>query len=459
MTTKYDAIVIGTGQSGPPLAGRLSQEGLRVAVIERSLIGGTCVNVGCTPTKALVASARAAHMARRGGDFGIVIEGSIRVDIQRVMARMKEISGQSNEAVTRWLDGMRNVTLHRGHAHFEGPRQVRVEDELLEAEKIFLNVGTRAYVPDLPGLGADYLTNSSLLELDSLPERLIVVGGSYVGLEFGQIFRRFGSEVTIVERSGHLISREDEDVSDEVQRILEGEGIEVRVNADCIAVEETTEGIGISVDCEEGSPELQGSHLLLAVGRVPNTDDLGVEEAGLEVNRRGYLQVDDQLRTNVPGIWALGDCNGKGAFTHTAYNDYEIVAANLFDADTRRLSDRILCYGLFVDPPLGRIGMSEREALASGRRVLVGRRSMKRVSRARERSETQGFIKVLVDADSEEILGAAILGINGDEAIHALLDVMYAKAPYTVISRAVHIHPTVAELLPTVLQELEPLTG
>jgi len=397
-------------------------------------------------------------MARRGEDFGVVIEGSIRVDMRRVMARMKAISGHSNEAVTRWLEGMENVTLHRGHARFEGPRQVRVEGELLEAEKIFLNVGTRAFVPDLPGLGTDYLTNSSLLELDSLPEHLIVVGGSYVGLEFGQIFRRFGSEVTIIERSGHLISREDEDVSDEVQRVLEGEGIEVRLKADCIALVETTEGIGISVDCKAGSPEIRGSHLLLAVGRVPNTDDLGVEEAGLEVNGRGYLQVDDQLQTNVPGIWALGDCNGKGAFTHTAYNDYEIVAANLFDGDSRRVSDRILCYGLFVDPPLGRVGMSEREALASGRRVLVGRRSMKRVSRAVERGETHGFIKVLVDADSEEILGAAILGINGDEAIHAVLDVMYAKAPYTVISRAVHIHPTVAELLPTVLQELEPLT-
>jgi len=458
MTTKYDAIVIGTGQSGPPLAGRLSREGLNVAVVERSLIGGTCVNAGCTPTKALVASARAAHMARRASDFGIVVEGPIGIDFPRVKARMREIAGQSNEGVTRWLEGMEKVTLYRGHARFEGPRQVRVGGELLEAEKIFLNVGTRAFRPDLPGLDrVDYLTNSGILDLDSLPEHLIVVGGSYVGVEFAQIFRRFGSEVTIVERGSRLISREDEDVSAEVQRILESEGIELRLEAECIAAQKTEGGIGISVDCEAGSPEIRGSHLLLGVGRVPNTGDLGIEEAGLEVDGRGYLQVDDQLRTNVPGIWALGDCNGRGAFTHTSYNDYEIVAANLFDGDSRRVSDRILCYGLFIDPPLGRVGMTEREARESGRRVLIGRRSMSRVARARERSETAGLIKILVDAESQEVLGAAILGIGGDEVVHLLLDVMYAKAPYTVISRAVHIHPTVAELVPTVLQELEAL--
>jgi pyruvate/2-oxoglutarate dehydrogenase complex dihydrolipoamide dehydrogenase (E3) component len=375
--------------------------------------------------------------------------------MKRVMKRMKEIAGQSHQGVTRWLEGMENVTLLRGHARFEGPQQVRVEGELLEAEKIFLNVGTRAFVPEFPGLkSSSYLTNSNVLDLESLPEHLIVVGGSYVGLEFGQIFRRLGSEVTIVERGARLISREDEDVSVEVQRFLESEGIELRLEADCFEVKETTEGIGISVDCKEGSPHAQGSHLLLGVGRVPNTDNLGVEEAGLEVDTPGYLQVDDQLRTNVPGIWALGDCNRKGAFTHTSYNDYEIVVANLFDDDPRRVTDRILCYGLFTDPPLGRVGMSEREARESGRRVLVGRRPMSRVGRARERSETADFIKVLVDADSQEILGTAILGINGDEAVHVLLDVMYAKAPYTAISRAVHIHPTVTELIPAALQEL-----
>ena len=458
MGTDYDAIIIGTGQSGPSLADRMNREGMRVAVIERKLIGGTCVNAGCIPTKTLVASARAAHIARRAADFGVIVERPVRVDMKRVKARMKEVSGQSNQGVTSWLEGMEHVSLHRGHARLEGPDTVRVNGEPIRADRIFLNVGARALVPEMPGLeGVDYLTNSSMLEMEVLPEHLIVVGGSYIGLEFGQMYRRFGSEVTIVEKGPRLIARDDLDVTETIQQLLESEGIHVRLRAECISVRGRGDRVAVQVSCDKGEPEVVGSHLLIAVGRVPNTDDLGLQEAGVAVDGRGFIVVDDQLRTSVPGVWAIGDCNGRGAFTHTSYNDFEIVAANLFDDDPRSVTDRILCYGLFIDPPLGRIGMTEREARESGRRVLMGKRMMSRVGRARERSETDGFIKILVDADSEEILGAAILGIEGDEAVHTLLAAMYAKAPYTVISRAVHIHPTVAELLPTVLQDLKPL--
>jgi pyruvate/2-oxoglutarate dehydrogenase complex dihydrolipoamide dehydrogenase (E3) component len=458
MNTHYDAIIVGTGQAGPPLASRMNREGLKVAVIERKLIGGTCVNVGCTPTKALVASARVAHMARRGAEFGVITEGPVRVDMRRVKARMKEISGQSNKSVTNWLENMLNVRLYRGHARFDSPNTVKVNEDVLHAEKIFLNVGTRARVPDMPGVGeVDFMTSSGMMELDLLPAHLIIVGGSYVGLEFAQMYRRFGSEVTVVEMAPRLIRREDPEVSDAIRQIVEREGIQVRLAAECVRFEERGDEVAITVSCEDGAPEVIGSHILLAVGRVPNTDDLGLDKAGIGVDQRGFISVDDQLRTEVPGIWALGDCNGRGAFTHTSYNDYEIVAANLFDDDPRRISDRIPTYGLFIDPPLGRIGMTEQEARESGRPILVGKRLMKDVGRARERSETEGIMKVLVDAKTKEILGAAILGINGDEVVHALLAVMYAGAPYTVISRQVPIHPTVAELVPTVLQNMEPL--
>lgn len=455
---RYDAIVIGTGQAGPSLAGRLDRQGMKAAVIERKLVGGTCVNTGCIPTKTLVASARAAHMARRGEHFGVRIEGSVAVDMARVQERMQEVSGQSNRNLTKWLEGMEHVDLLRGHARFTGPRTVRVDDQVLEADRIFLNVGARALVPDIPGISdIDYLTNSTMMEVDFLPPHLVVIGGSYIGLEFGQMYRRFGSEVTLLERGPRLIGRDDPDVSDAVRQILEAEGIQVRLDSDCIRFESRGDQVAVGVSCSEGAPEVLASHVLLAVGRVPNTDDLGLSEAGVDVDARGFIQVDDQLRTSAEGVWAMGDCNGRGAFTHTSYNDYEILAANLFDDDPRRVSDRVPCYGLFIDPPLGRVGMTEEQARAAGRRVLVGKRMMTQVGRARERSETDGFIKVLVDADSEEILGAAILGINGDEVVHVLLTAMYAGLPYTVVSRAVHIHPTVAELLPTTLQDLRPL--
>jgi pyruvate/2-oxoglutarate dehydrogenase complex dihydrolipoamide dehydrogenase (E3) component len=458
MPTDYDAIIIGTGQSGPALAGRMNREGLKTAIIERKLVGGTCVNVGCIPTKTLVGSARVAYLARQAERFGISIESDISVDMRRVKARKDDVSGASNQGVTDWLGGMKHVDLIRGHARFVDAHAVEVNGNILNADKIFINVGARARIPDWEGLDAvPFFTNAGMMDVDFLPEHLIIVGGSYIGLEFAQMYRRFGSKVTVIETHDRVIARDDEDVSETVKEILEDEGVRFRLKADCIEVRATDSGIAVRVTCEDGPEEETGSHLLLAVGRVPNTDDLGLDKAGVGTNQFGFISVDEHLRTNVPGIWATGDVNGHGAFTHTSYNDYEIVVANLFDDDPRKVTDRILCYGLFIDPPLGRIGMTEKEVRASGRRALVGKRMMTRVGRAREFGETRGFIKILADADSEEILGAAILGLNGDEAIHCLLDTMYARKPYTVISRAVHIHPTVAELIPTVLQEMVPL--
>jgi len=456
MATKYDAVVIGTGQSGPSLAVRLAGAGMKVAIIERDRFGGTCVNNGCIPTKTLVASARAAYIAKRASDFGVITNGRISVDMKKVKARKDAVVRRSNQGVEKWLRGTKNLTVYQGHASFEGPRAIKVKEERLEADKIFINVGTRAIVP--PGFQkVDYLTNSSMMEVDFLPQHLIVIGGSYVGLEFGQMYRRFGSEVTIVQRGPRLIEREDEDISEAVKGILESEGIHVRLKAECLSGERRGDQVLVKLDCESDAREATGSHILLAVGRQPNTHDLGLEKAGIDVDGRGYLKVDDQLRTNVPGVWALGDCNGKGAFTHTSYNDYEIVAANLLDNDPRRVTDRILAYALYIDPPLGRAGMTEAQVRDSKRKALVGKRPMTRVGRAVEKGETQGFMKALVDAETKEILGAAILGVEGDEAIHSILDVMYAKKPYTTIQRAVHIHPTVSELIPTMLGELKPL--
>jgi pyruvate/2-oxoglutarate dehydrogenase complex dihydrolipoamide dehydrogenase (E3) component len=456
MSTPYDAIVIGTGQAGPPLAGRLAGDGMKVAIVERHRYGGTCVNTGCIPTKTLVASARAAHVARRAADFGVRIDGDVTVDMKKVKARKDEVAGASNRGVEKWLKGMENATVYEGHARFEGPRQVRVGEELLEADRIFIDVGGRASRPGgFEGAGA--LTNSTILDLEVLPEHLVVVGGSYVGLEFAQMYRRFGSEVTVVERGPRLVKREDEDVSDAIREILEAEGIRVRLDAGCLSGEKKGEDVTVAIDCEQGDREVVGSHLLLAVGRRPNTDDLGLDAAGVKVDERGYIVVDDELRTSVDGIWALGDCNGRGGFTHTSYNDYEIVAANLLDGGERRVSDRITAYALYVDPPLGRAGMTEAEVRASGRQALIATRPMSKVGRAKERGETRGFMKILVDEETKQILGASILGIEGDEVIHSILDVMYARRPFIVIRDAVHIHPTVSELVPTLLEGLEPL--
>jgi len=460
MTIAYDAIVIGTGQSGPFLARRLSAAGKRVAIVERGLFGGTCVNTGCIPTKAMVASAYAAHMAARAAEFGVTLGGLPGIDMKRVKARKDEISGASSHSVESGLRKLPNCTVYQGHARLESPREVSVGNERLAADQIFINVGGRAVIPSIPGLDqVPFLTNSSMMQVDFLPKHLVILGGSYIGLEFAQMYRRFGSQVTVIENGPRLIAREDEDISAAILDILAREGIQVCLGSRCKSLAKQGDEIIASLEGSGKVSEVRGSHLLLAVGRRPNTDDLGLEKAGVEVDSHGYIVVDDQLRTNVPGIWAMGDCNGKGGFTHTSYNDFEIVAANLLDNDARKVSDRILTYGLFIDPPLGRVGMNEAEARKTGRKILIGKRLMTRVGRAVEKSETLGFMKVLIDADSMRILGAAMLGTGGDEAIHCVLDVMYADKPYTVIQRAVHIHPTVSELIPTMLGELQPLGG
>jgi pyruvate/2-oxoglutarate dehydrogenase complex dihydrolipoamide dehydrogenase (E3) component len=457
MTQVFDAIVIGAGQAGPSLAGRLTSAGMKVALIERKLIGGTCVNTGCMPTKTLVASAYAAHLARRSAQYGIAIERPIKIDMQAVKGRADTVSTNARTNLEKWLRGMDGLTVIEGHARFEGPDVVRVGERRLKAPRIFINVGARASIPDMPGIATvDYLTNTSILKLDVVPRHLVVVGGSYIGLEFAQMYRRFGAKVTVVEKAPRLIAREDEDVSEAVRDILADEGIEVRTDAACIGFKPHPDGVAVGVDCAPGEPVAVGSHVLLAVGRRPNTDDLDFGKAGVAVDARGYVTVDDSLATTVPDIWALGDCNGRGAFTHTAYNDYEIVAANLLDGGNRRVSDRIGAYALYIDPPLGRVGLSEAEATRSGRKLLVSKRPMTRVGRAIEKGETKGFMKVVADAETKQILGAAILGVGGDEAIHGVLNMMSAGATYPVLQWAVPIHPTVSELIPTVLGDLQP---
>jgi pyruvate/2-oxoglutarate dehydrogenase complex dihydrolipoamide dehydrogenase (E3) component len=455
MAEKFDAIIVGAGQAGPSLAGRLTEAGHTVAVIERKLVGGTCVNTGCIPTKTLVASAHAAHLARRGSEYGIGT-GEITVDMANVKARKDKIMLDDRHGVESWLEGMKGCTLIRGHARFEGPHTMTVDGRVLEADRIFLNVGARAVAPDMPGLtDIDYMTNVGILELDTVPEHLVIIGGSYIALEFAQMYRRFGARVTVIEKGPRLTSREDEDVSATIKEILEAEGINVVVGA--TAIQFAKRDSDFQVIPREGAEPITGTHLLMAVGRRPNTDDLGLDKVGVETDGRGYIVVDDQLRTNVEHIWAMGDCNGRGAFTHTSYNDFEIVAANLLDGVPRRVSDRITTYALYIDPPLGRAGMTVDQVRKSGRKALVGKRPMTRVGRAVEKGETQGFMKVVVDAETDEILGAAILGVGGDEVVHAILDVMSAKAPCITLSRTMHIHPTVSELVPTLLQEMKPL--
>ena len=454
----YDAIIIGTGQAGPPLTRRLAAAGWNVAIIERKLFGGTCVNTGCTPTKTLVASAYAAHVARRAADYGVKIEGAVNVDMKAVKARKDAVVAPSRNGVERSLKTLKGCTVYEGHARFTTEKKVAVNGIELTADRIFINVGARAVIPPIPGLEqVSYLTNSSMMDIDFLPPHLVILGGSYIGLEFAQMYRRFGSKVTLIEQAPRLIAREDEDVSQAIADFLGEEGIDLRLGSKVVGVEKQGNSIAVQVEAGGKASQVVGTHLLVAVGRRPNTDDLGLDKAAIAVDAHGYIQVDDQLRTNVPTIWAMGDCNGRGAFTHTSWNDFEIMAANLLDNDKRRVSDRITAYALYTDPPLGRAGMTEAQVRKSGKPALIATVAMEDVSRAYEKGETKGFMKILVDRESKQILGASLLGLSGDEVIHCILDVMYAKAPYTVLQRAMHIHPTVSEFIPTMLEDLKPL--
>jgi pyruvate/2-oxoglutarate dehydrogenase complex dihydrolipoamide dehydrogenase (E3) component len=453
----FDAIIIGAGQAGPSLAGRFNDAGMKVAVIERHLVGGTCVNTGCKPTKTLVASAYAAHTARRGAEYGFAIQGSVEIDMPAVAARARKVILDARTGNETWLAGMTNVEFVQGHAHFVASHTIAVGEQELTAPLIFVNVGGRAIVPDMPGVrDVQILTNTDIVALEKLPRHLVVVGGSYIGLEFAQMYRRFGSEVTIIERNNRLIAREDLDISEEVRAILEREGVSIKTGADCISFKPSGDDIAVSFDCDQSGISVIGSHVLMATGRQPNTDDLGLDTTGIETDARGYIIVDDRLQTNIPGVFALGDCNGRGAFTHTAYNDFEIVAANLLDGEDRTVSQRLVGYGLYIDPPLGRVGLTDAEAEKSGRRLLSSKLPMARVGRAVEKGESQGFMKIVADADTRQILGAAILGTGGDEAIHGILDIMSAGQTIETLRWAVPIHPTVSELFPTLLLDLKP---
>jgi pyruvate/2-oxoglutarate dehydrogenase complex dihydrolipoamide dehydrogenase (E3) component len=457
MNKSVDAAIIGAGQAGPFLADRLARAGQSVALFERKLLGGTCVNTGCTPTKTMVASAKIAHSARDSARYGVHVSGDIRVSLAEVKARADVVVANSRKGLESLLAAP-NITLYRSAARFISDHELQTGSDIIRAERIYINVGCRAHIPQLPGVNeVPFLTNTTLLQLEQTPEHLIIVGGGYIGLEFAQMFHRFGSEVTVLEMGPRLVGHEDEDVCVALSKLFEDEGIHVRLNAECIALSSDGNGVRVKADCTEGDPEVAGSHVLLAVGRTPNTNDLGLDAAGVHTDDRGYITVDDHLHTNVPHIFALGDCNRRGAFTHTSYNDFEIVAENLLDGRDRKVSDRIQAHALYVDPPLAQIGMTEAEVRKSGKKALMGTRDMTRVGRAVEKGETTGFMKVLVDAETKQILGASIFGVGGDEAIHCILDTMYAKAPYTTLKDAMHIHPTVAELIPTVLGDLKPL--
>ncbi|WP_428229564.1 mercuric reductase [Flavobacterium sp.] len=449
---KFDYIIIGSGQAGIPLAFSLSKEGT-VAIIEKGFLGGTCVNNGCIPTKAYVASARRVWDAFHGDDLGVEIPKGTKANLKKIKARKDVLVDESRSNIERAIKRDQKITLYHGEAHFLSNYEVKVGDTTLTAKKIFINVGARAVVPE-EYQEVPFYTNENIMEVTDIPKHLIIIGGSYIGLEFAQIFRRFGSEVTIIERNKQLISREDQTVTDVVAEIMKAEGVNLVFNAKNISIKESNkEGITLAIDTKE----IKGSHLLLAIGRAPNTDTLRLEHTTIQLDDKKYIKVNNYCQTNVEGVFAIGDCNGEGAFTHTSYNDFQIVESFLFKQKERKISDRIPTYGLFIDPPLGRIGMTKKEALEKGHDILVGYRPMTKVNRAKEKAETLGFMEAVIDAKTNLFLGACIFGVGGDEIINGITNLMYAKKPYTVLRDSIHIHPTVSELIPTMLQDLKPI--
>lgn len=454
----FDAIVIGSGQAGTPLVFKLASQGQKVAFIEKEHFGGTCLNVGCTPTKTYVASARRMWEAQHGEELGIEIPAGAKANLRKIKERKDALIKKSVDGIAQAVDKNENISFFRGEAHFEGRKIVAVNNALLTADEIYINVGGSAFIPD--GYGdIPYLTNQSILELEELPEHLLVIGGSYIGLEFGQMFSRLGSKVTIIEQGSSIIGREDDETSWTIQQILEEEGVDFRLGAKCLSAKKNQNGdIVAQINCSKDEvEEIKGSHLLLAVGRRPNTGNLQLEKTGVNTNDKGFIEVNEYLETNIKGIFALGDCNGKGAFTHTAYNDYEIIAENKFEGKNRKVTDRIPTYGLFVDPPLGRAGITKKEAMQKGLDVLIGHRPFSKIARAKEKGETNGYMSVVVDARTKKILGATVLGVGGDEIISGINNIMYADTSYEVIRDSVQPHPTVSELIPTVLESLTKL--
>jgi pyruvate/2-oxoglutarate dehydrogenase complex dihydrolipoamide dehydrogenase (E3) component len=453
----YDTIVIGSGQAGNPLSQKLADHGWAVALIERGHLGGTCVNTGCTPTKTMIASAQVAHYARNAGRWG-VRTGEVSVDLPRVVARKDAVVQQWRSGQERKVEQRKSLHLYRGQARFVGPHRLRVGDEEMESERIFINTGTRTDIPRLEGLDRiDYLTNASIMELSAVPEHLLVLGGGYIGLEFGQMFRRFGSRVTVVHRSEHILPREDPDVTQELQKALEAEGVRFVLNARTTRVEKQDGQVVLRLEAGGGSETVRGSHLLVATGRRPNTDELGLESVGVRLTGQGYIQVNPRLETTAPGVWALGDVKGGPAFTHISFNDYQIVYANLIEGKQLTTDNRLVPYAVFTDPQLGRVGLTEKEARAAGRRLKVGKIPMSWVARAIERDETAGLMKLVVDADTDRILGAAILATEGGELVQILGAVMLAGAPYTLLKGAIYIHPTLAEGFWTLMEEVKPV--
>jgi pyruvate/2-oxoglutarate dehydrogenase complex dihydrolipoamide dehydrogenase (E3) component len=453
---KYDAIIIGSGQAGNPLAYRLADLGWSVALIEKKHLGGTCINTGCTPTKTMVHRAQVAHYARNAARWG-VNASNVSVDLPKIVAQKDEVVLSFRSGRQKQVDKRANLRLHRGHARFVGSHQLQVGDELLESEKIFIDTGCRPAAPAIPGLDTgSYLTNESAMQLTALPEHLLILGGGYIGLEFGQMFRRYGSRVTVLHTGKQIISREDPETAAELQRALEAEGIQFLLNTRTVRAESKDSTVTLSFESPAGSSTVTGSHLLVATGRLPNTDDLGLDKAGVETDKSGYIKVNGRLETNVPGVWALGDCKGGPAFTHISYNDFQVVYGNLVEGKNLSVENRLVPSCVFTDPQLGGVGMTEKEARAKGFKLKIGRCPMTYVARAIERGETAGLMKIVVDASNDRVLGASILASEGGELVQILSTLMLANQPYTLLKGAIYIHPTLAEGIFSLMEDVKP---